>query len=43
LFSQRNKPTTIRRDRIGRRIGQLDHADIARLNAAVALVMGLAD
>ena len=38
-----DKPVTIRRERIGQRIGQLRGADIARLNVALAFVMGLAD
>jgi mRNA interferase MazF len=38
-----DKPVTIRRERIGQRIGQLGSADVARLNVALALVMGLAD
>ena len=38
-----DKPATVRRERIGRRIGQLGAADMARLNVALALVMGLAD
>ena len=38
-----DKPVTIRRERIGRRIGQLRSSDLARLNVALALVMGLAD
>jgi mRNA interferase MazF len=38
-----DKPVTIRRERIGQRIGQLGAADIARLNVALAFVMGLAD
>jgi mRNA interferase MazF len=38
-----DKPVTIRRERIGRRIGQLGIEDMARLNVALALVMGLAD
>src|ERR1700677_3098784 len=38
-----DKPVTIRRERIGRQIGHLDDQDIARLNVALALVMGLAD
>ena len=38
-----DKPVTIRRDRIGRPIGHLDGADVARLNIALAFVMGLAD
>ena len=38
-----DKPVTIRRDRVGRRIGRLRIKDLARLNAALAFVMGLAD
>ena len=38
-----DKPVAIRRTRIGRTIGQLDPRDIARLNIALAFVMGLAD
>ena len=38
-----DKPVTIRRERIGRQIGHLDDQDIARLNVALAFVMGLAD
>jgi mRNA interferase MazF len=38
-----DKPVTIRRERIGRRIGSLDEKDIDRLNVALAFVMGLAD
>ena len=38
-----DKPVTVRRARLGRRIGQLSSADITRLNAALAFVMGLAD
>jgi len=38
-----DKTVTIRRERIGQRIGQLGSADVARLNVALALVMGLAD
>ena len=38
-----DKPVAIRRERIGQRIGRLAAADIARLNVALALVMGLAD
>ncbi|MGH8138329.1 MAG: type II toxin-antitoxin system PemK/MazF family toxin [Steroidobacteraceae bacterium] len=37
-----DKAVTIRRARIGRKIGHLD-SDIARLNVALAFVMGLAD
>src|SRR3974377_168760 len=36
-----DKPVTIRRERIGRKIGQLDDKEIARLNIALAFVMGL--
>lgn len=38
-----DKPVTIRRERIGRRIGHLEDRDMARLNIALAFVMGLAD
>ncbi|WP_437380201.1 type II toxin-antitoxin system PemK/MazF family toxin [Inquilinus limosus] len=38
-----DKPVTVRRERIGRKIGQLSPAEIARLNVAIAFVMGLAD
>jgi len=38
-----DKPVTIRRSRVGRKIGRLDDSDIARLNVALAFVMGLAD
>jgi mRNA interferase MazF len=38
-----DKPVTIRRERIGRRVGRLDEEDIARLNIALAFAMGLAD
>jgi mRNA interferase MazF len=38
-----DKPVTIRRERIGGRIGRLDETDLARLNIALAFVMGLAD
>jgi mRNA interferase MazF len=38
-----DKPVTIRRERVGRKIGRLDDKDIARLNIALAFVMGLAD
>jgi len=38
-----DKPVTIRRDRIGARIGHLDEKDVARVNVALAFVMGLAD
>jgi mRNA interferase MazF len=38
-----DKPVTIRRARAGNRIGTLDVKDLARLNVALAFVMGLAD
>lgn len=38
-----DKPVTIRRERVGRRIGRLAAADMSRLNVALAFVMGLAD
>ena len=38
-----DKPVTIRRERIGRQVGRLDDQDVARLNIALAFVMGLAD
>jgi mRNA interferase MazF len=38
-----DKPVTIRRERVGPRIGRLDETDLARLNIALAFVMGLAD
>ena len=38
-----DKPVTIRRERVGRRIGALDEKDVDRLNVALAFVMGLAD
>jgi mRNA interferase MazF len=38
-----DKPVTLRRERIGRRIGYLGGTDLARLNAALAFVIGLAD
>jgi mRNA interferase MazF len=38
-----DKPFTIRRERIGRHVGYLDDKDIARLNIALAFVMGLAN
>jgi mRNA interferase MazF len=38
-----DKPVTVRRKRIGQIIGRLSERDIARLNIALAFVMGLAD
>jgi mRNA interferase MazF len=37
-----DQPVTVRRERIKQRIGRLAAADIARLNVALAFVMGLA-
>jgi mRNA interferase MazF len=38
-----DKPVTIRRERVGRTVGRLGVAEMARLNTALAFVMGLAD
>jgi mRNA interferase MazF len=38
-----DKLVTVRRARIGQVIGRLDVADIARINIALAFVLGLAD
>jgi mRNA interferase MazF len=38
-----DKPVTIRRERVGQRIGRLGRAEMTRLNTALAFVMGLAD
>lgn len=38
-----DKPVTLRRERIGQKIGHLGDQDMARLNAALAFVLGLAD
>jgi mRNA interferase MazF len=38
-----DKPVTVRRERIGQTIGRLGDQDMARLNAALAFVLGLAD
>ncbi len=38
-----DKPVTIRRERVGRKIGSLNDNDIDRLNVALAFIMGLAD
>ena len=38
-----DKPVTIRRERVGTRIGILNAKDLARLDVAIAFVMGLAD
>jgi len=37
-----DKPVTIRRERVGRRIGRLDAKDVGRINVALAFVLGLA-
>lgn len=38
-----DKPVTVRHERIGRKIGRLGSQDMARLTAALAFVLGLAD
>jgi mRNA interferase MazF len=38
-----DKPVTVRRDRIGQKIGRLGRQDMARLGIALAFVFGLAD
>lgn len=38
-----DKPVTLRRERIGQKIGHLGDQDMARLNAALAFVLGVAD
>ena len=38
-----DKPTTVRRERIGLQIGRLGVADVRRLNLALAFCLGLAD
>ncbi|WP_375161946.1 type II toxin-antitoxin system PemK/MazF family toxin [Bradyrhizobium sp. RDT46] len=38
-----DKPTTVRRERIGQKIGRLGNQDMARLGNALAFVLGLAD
>jgi mRNA interferase MazF len=38
-----DKPVTIRRERIGQKIGHLGKQDMARLGIALAFVLGLAD
>ena len=37
-----DKPVTLRRERIGQRIGRLSDGDMARVQAALALVLGFA-
>jgi mRNA interferase MazF len=38
-----DKPVTVGPERIGQRIGRLEASEIARLNLALAFVMGLGD
>ena len=38
-----DKPVTIRRERIGQKIGRLDNRDMMRLGIALVFVLGLAD
>ena len=38
-----DKPVTVRRERIGRKIGRLGNQDMTRLGIALAFVLGLAD
>ncbi|HXY59926.1 MAG TPA: type II toxin-antitoxin system PemK/MazF family toxin [Methylocystis sp.] len=38
-----DKPVTVRRERIGQKIGRLGDRDMARLGMALAFVLGLAD
>ena len=38
-----DKPTTVRRERIGLHIGNLAQSDVRRLNQAMAFSLGLAD
>jgi mRNA interferase MazF len=38
-----DKPVTVRRERIGQKIGRLGEQDMARLGTALAFVLGLAD
>ena len=38
-----DKPTTVRRDRVGRPIGRLGRAEMAQLDLVLMIVMGLAD
>ena len=38
-----DKPVTVRRERIGPLLGRLDRQDVARLNRALAFVLGVAD
>ncbi|MDF2117082.1 type II toxin-antitoxin system PemK/MazF family toxin [Roseiarcaceae bacterium H3SJ34-1] len=38
-----DKPVTVRRERVGDRIGWLSAQDLRRMNGAIAFCMGLAD
>ena len=38
-----DKPVTVKRERLGNRIGRVSPVDVGRLDAAIAFVMGLAD
>ena len=38
-----DKPVTVRRERVGQKIGRLANQDMARLGIALAFVLGLAD
>jgi mRNA interferase MazF len=38
-----DKPVTVRRERIGKKIGRLHSRDLARLGIALVFVLGLAD
>ncbi len=38
-----DKPVTVRRARIGARLGRLDKREVTRFNQALAFVLGLAD
>ena len=38
-----DKPVTVRRERVGPRLGRLDRREVMRLNRALAFVLGLAD
>ena len=38
-----DKPVTVRRERVGQRVGRLNDADMGRVSAALAFVLDLAD
>jgi len=38
-----DKPVTVKRERVGQKIGRLGNQDMARLGIALAFVLGLAD